>query len=149
MRRASVLAAFGFAIEQAVSMPIYLAAFTKLPELLSKSANLGHPLLFAWTPGAFGTLSVSWPFAVTISTLGVPGPNSAPAVALLGLGLDISVLDLGADILPGNGITQIACQLGIGIDPDAALANIKLRCRQPALIRETWQFRHLPWGSVS
>ena len=105
MRRASVLATFGFAIEQAVSMPIYLAAFTKLPELLSKSANLGHPLLFARTPGAFGTLSVSRPFAVTISTLGVPGPNSAPAVALLGLGLDISVLDLGADILPGNGIT--------------------------------------------
>jgi hypothetical protein len=114
-------------------MAIYLAAFTKLPKLLSQSPDLGHPLLFSRGSSTFGASSMSRSFAVTIGTLYCSGPNSAPAVALLGLGLDISGLYLGANVLSGNSIGKLACHLWIRIDPDPALANFKLGCRKAPL----------------
>jgi hypothetical protein len=133
VRQTPILATFGFAIKQAVGMAIYLAAFTKLPKLLSQSPDLCHPLLFSWGSGTFGASSMSHTFAVTIGALYCSGPDSAPAVTLLGLGLDISCLYLGANVLSGNGIGKLACHLWIGIDPDPALADFKLGCGQAPL----------------
>ena len=114
-------------------MAIYLAAFTKLAKLLSQSPDFGHPLSFSGGSGTFGASSMSRAFAVTIGTLCCSGPNSASAVALLGLGLDISGLYLGTNVLSGNGIGKLACHFWIGIDPDSALANFKLGCGQAPL----------------